>query len=107
MRAWLGMGICVGHEQSDSRLYRRVFQRHSLTSRRFWLLVFVLLLFGAKQREQDDIADGARIGEQHGEPVDTDTFTSRRWQTIGESTDVVVVHGVGFFIATRLLRKLL
>src|SRR5947209_18471009 len=61
----------------------------------------------SQQWKQDHIADGARIGQQHGEAVDAYTFPTRRWQTIGKRPDVIFVHHMRLFIATLALLQLL
>jgi hypothetical protein len=43
------------------------------------LSIFVfLLVFRPHQREQDDIPNGGRVREEHGEAVDADAFARRR-----------------------------
>ena len=49
-------------------------------------------LLGAHEGEEDDVADGARAGEEHGEAVDADAFAGGRRQAVAEGADVVVVH---------------
>jgi len=57
-------------------------------------------------REQDDVADGARAGEDHGEAVDADAFAGGGWEAEAERADVVLVHLVGFVVAAVALLQL-
>src|SRR6185312_2860177 len=71
-----------------------------------WLFTvgfFRLLLLFAEQWEQDHVSDGARIGQQHSEPVNADAFAAGRRQPVRERTDVVFIHGVGLFVAALFL----
>ncbi len=63
--------------------------------------LFVGCGFGerAHEREEDDVADGAGAGEDHGEAVDADAFAGCGWKAEGERADVVLVHLVGFVVA--------
>ncbi len=70
------------------------------------LLGFGLLRLRTEKREEDDVADGFRVGEEHGETVDADTFARGGRQAVAESTDVVLVHVHGFFIAAVFFRHL-
>src|SRR3989338_6591185 len=62
---------------------------------------------GPQQREEDDLADGAAVGEKHRQPVDADAFAGRGRQAVGEGADVVFVHGVGFLLAALAPAELL
>jgi len=58
-------------------------------------------LGGAHQGEEDDVADGAGAGEDHGEPVDADAFAGGGRKAVAERADVVVVdggHGLGVLV---------
>src|SRR5271165_3217061 len=67
---------------------------------------FLLALQGAQQREENNVADGAGIGQEHGEAVDADAFACGRRQAVRERADVVFVHLVGLFVATGALGEL-
>src|SRR3989442_4277145 len=45
--------------------------------------------FGTKQRKENDVADGVRISEQHGEAVDADALTGSRQQALANRREVV------------------
>src|SRR5258708_2034180 len=63
----------------------------------FWLFAFrffCLLLLLAQQWEQNYVADGAGIRQQHGEAVNANAFAAGRWQSIGKRTDIVFIHGL-------------
>src|SRR4051795_12008778 len=79
----------------------------AIRSRFSRVIIFCIILLRPKQRKKDHVANGAGIGEQHGEAVDADALASGGWQTVGQSTDVVLVHGVRFFVTARFFRKLL
>ena len=53
-------------------------------------------------REQDDIANGVRIRQQHCEPVDADSFACGRRQSIAEGTQILPVELLRDFIAATL-----
>src|SRR5690242_10049850 len=48
----------------------------------------------AQQREKDNIADGVRIGQEHGQAVDADAFPARRRHAVTERADVILIDGV-------------
>ena len=55
---------------------------------------------GAHEGEEDDVADGAGAGEDHGEAVDADAFAGGGGEAVAEGADVVVVDfGHGFGVA--------
>src|SRR6266481_2795660 len=58
--------------------------------------------FGTKLREQDDVADGMRIGEQHRQAIDSNSFARRRWQTVAKCANVVHIQLLWYFIASLL-----
>ena len=66
----------------------------------FWFWVCGFAGLGAEEREEDDVADGAGAGEDHGEAVDADAFASSGGQAVAEGADVVLVHLVGFVVAS-------
>ncbi len=68
--------------------------------------LFVALLDGAHEGEEDDVADGAGVGEEHGEAVDAYAFACGGGQAVAEGSDVVFVHLVGFVVALFLLVEL-
>src|SRR5713226_1291773 len=43
-----------------------------------------------------------RVGEQHGQPVDTDSFTGRRRQAVAQRADSVEVHFLRRLLAAPL-----
>ena len=56
---------------------------------------------GAHEGEEDDVADAARAGEEHGEAVYSHPLSCGRGQSISEGADVVFVdfgHGLGVFV---------
>src|SRR5262245_53598445 len=57
--------------------------------------------------KQDHIADGPRVREQHGKPVNAYSFAACRGQAVGERANVVLIHDVGFFVAALALPELL
>lgn len=59
----------------------------------------VLLFFRTHGREQNDVAYGFRAGQQHREPVDTDTKTGGRRHAVFQRFDIVFVEGHGFVVA--------
>ena len=50
--------------------------------RLFTLRFFWRFLLLAQQRKQDHVSDGARIGQQHGEPVNANAFATRWRQAV-------------------------
>src|SRR3970040_1724003 len=60
----------------------------------------------AEKGKENDLADGAAVGEQHGEAVDADAFPGRGRQAVGEGADVVFVHLMGFQVAALALAQL-
>ena len=52
--------------------------------------------------EQQHIADGFGIGEEHDHAVDTDAEAAGWWQAVFEGVDVVGVHWMGFVVAFAL-----
>ena len=75
------------------------------------LLIFLrsIVLRRPHQWEQDDVADRARAGEDHGEPVDADAFTGSWRQAIGQCPHIIFIGLMRFFVAAlpfgKLLRK--
>ena len=65
-----------------------------------------LLLLWTQGREQDDVADGVAVGEQHHQTVDTDTLTGSRRQTVFQRGHEVGVVEHGFVIACGFLVNL-
>ena len=58
-------------------------------------------------REQQHVADGRRIGEQHGEPIDADADASSRRHAVLERANVIRVEAHGLVIAHVLCLDLL
>src|SRR5439155_1297197 len=56
---------------------------------------------GPEMREQNDLADRRRVGEEHHETVDADPFTRRRRHAVLERADVVLVEPVRLGVAAR------
>jgi hypothetical protein len=50
-------------------------------------------------RKQDNFPNRGRIGEQHNQSVDSDAFAGRRWHSIFQRLDVIIVHAMSFVIA--------
>ncbi len=77
------------------------------------LLLFCGDLFGsflarAHEGEEDDVADGRGVGEEHGEAVDADAFAGGGREAVAEGADVVFVDGGhGLFVAAFFLLDLL
>src|SRR5579863_7995045 len=61
----------------------------------FSYATLVGVLLRAQQRKQNDVADGARVGEQHGEPVDADSLATRGRHPVAQGANVVLIDGVG------------
>src|SRR5437867_3296769 len=64
------------------------------------------MFFGAEQREEDDFADGARVGEKHREAVYADALAAGGRHAVAERPNVIFVHGVSrkvAFLAQHLL----
>ncbi len=64
------------------------------------------LLLRTHEREEDDVADGFGVGEEHGEAVDADAFACGGGQAVAEGADVVLVHVHGFLVAAILFGHL-
>jgi hypothetical protein len=62
--------------------------------------VDVVIARRAHEGEEDDVADGAGAGEDHGEAVDADAFAGGGGKAVAEGADVVLVDiGHGFVVA--------
>src|ERR1700678_2478589 len=85
----------TGNQLCVLRIVRRVLQ-----------FFFLVSLQRTKQREQDHIANRARVGEQHGETIDADAFASRGRQSVGQRANIVFVHLMSFFVAPSALAQL-
>ena len=59
-------------------------------------------LFRTHLREQDHIADGGGIGEQHDQAINADAAAASGWQAVFQGTNVIGIIKHGFFI-TRFL----
>src|SRR5664279_766382 len=70
-------------------------------------LLFFFALQGPEQREQNHIADGTRVGQQHGQAIDAHAFARGRRQSVRQRANVVLVHLVSFFVAARAFVELL
>ena len=68
---------------------------------------FGLLCLRTQEREEDDVADGFGVGEDHGEAVDADAFAGGGRETVAEGADVVFVHLMGFIVAAFFFGHLL
>ena len=62
---------------------------------------------GAQEGEEDNVADGFRVCEDHGEAVDAYAFSGSWWEAVAEGADVVLVHLVGFVVAAFFFGHLL
>ncbi len=58
-------------------------------------------------REQQYIADGRRIGQQHDQPVNADALANRRRHAIFQCTHVIMVVMHSLFVARLFLYHLL
>src|ERR1700733_8015994 len=65
-----------------------------------------LLGLGTEEGEEDDVADGFGVGEDHGEAVDADAFAGGGGESVAEGSDVVFVHVHGFFVTTVFFGEL-
>src|SRR6266550_3648363 len=65
------------------------------------------ILFRSHVGEQDYVADGFAVGQQHHQSIDADALASGRRQSVLEGAHVILVHRVRFLVAARLLRELL
>jgi hypothetical protein len=70
------------------------------------LLSLRLFGLGAEEGEEDDVADGFGVGEEHGEAVDAYAFSGGGGEAVAEGSDVVLVHVHGFFVAAILFGHL-
>jgi hypothetical protein len=52
-----------------------------------------------EEREKNHLADGLRIRKQHNEPVDTNSLSSRRRQSMTQSANVIHIHFLRSFAA--------
>src|ERR1700678_2891864 len=66
-----------------------------------------LLGLGAEEGEEDYVADGFGVGEDHGGAVDAYAFACGGGEAVAEGSDVVFVHLVGLGVAAFLLGHLL
>src|SRR5579862_9632947 len=69
-------------------------------------LLFFLALQGTQQREENYIANGARIGQQHSQAIDADALAGGRRQSVRQSANVILIHLVRFFVAAGPLAQL-
>src|SRR3954454_4828018 len=56
--------------------------------------------------EEDDVADGRGVREEHHQPVDTDALAGGGWHAVLERADVVLVHLVRLVVAAGALAEL-
>jgi hypothetical protein len=59
-------------------------------ARQLFLLLFAFQR--PQQGKENDIADGARIGQQHGQAIDADTFSGGRRQSIRQRPNVTATR---------------
>ena len=71
-----------------------------------YLFYYLPTSFGTHLREQNHVADGLRIGQQHYQAVDADAATACRRQTEFHRADVVGIVVHGFVVARIFLRHL-
>src|SRR6185503_9751292 len=55
----------------------------------------------SEMREENDLADGGRAGEEHDQPIDADSLARGRRQPVLERAHVVLIHGMGLLVAGR------
>jgi len=58
-------------------------------------------------REEDHLADRSLVGQQHGQPVNADTQATGGRHAVHKSQDVVLVHRMGFLVASLGTQPLL
>src|ERR1700724_3163263 len=51
--------------------------------------------FGAQERKQNDFANRVGVGEQHHDPIDSDSLARRGRQAVAKSADVISIHFLG------------
>ena len=61
----------------------------------------------SQQGEQDDIANGLRTCEDHGESVDTDPFAAGGGEAVPQGAHVIFIHVVRFIVSTITLFELI
>src|SRR5690242_15103471 len=61
-----------------------------------------LLLAALQEREEDDVADGGRVGEEHGDPVDADALARGGRHAVLEGAHEVLVERHRLLVAGRL-----
>ena len=66
-----------------------------------------MLRLWAHQGEQNDVANGARAGQHHGQAIDADAFTTRGRQAKAERAHKIFIHGMGFGVAAFAFIQLL
>ena len=49
-------------------------------------------------RKENDFTNRSRIGEQHNQTVDADTFACGRRHPVLQGFNVITIHSMGFFI---------
>ena len=94
------------NDKNDAAIFAELFGGFSVGLALFGGDLFGALLDGAHEGEENDVADGAGVGEEHGEAVDAYAFACGRWEAVAEGSDVVFVHLVGFVVALFLLVEL-
>src|SRR5581483_4807486 len=108
----LRVNLCV----LGVKRWKQPHTKDTKVSRRRCRSAYRLLLLGAlrgwrplraQQREQDHIANGARVGQKHRETIDPEPVACCRRHAIRQRADIVLVHGVCLLVPARLLPELL
>ena len=61
---------------------------------------------GTQERKQNYVANRARVGQNHGEPIDPDAFAAGGRQAIGKGSDVIFIHLMRLCVALFAQGKL-
>src|SRR5579884_3210015 len=64
-------------------------------------------LFGSQEREENNVANGVGVGEEHGHAIDANANAPGGWEPKRQRANVVLVHLMGFFVAALAFAQLL
>src|SRR6266516_2914317 len=65
------------------------------------------LFLRPQKREQNHVANGLRVRQQHHQTIDAHAYASGGRHAVRESADVVFVHLMGFFVSALTFFELL